>query len=204
MFRTKIRTSQQERKMNDNHKKLLGIIKDPKNPYSLYYPNRFMEQKYNMEIGVKGFLNGIPVINIKRKKEEKKERKKFIVEDNIEFNDEKKSNNTSKFTNKSKSQNKNKKNKNRGIEKAKELINNNNKQNNTNNNFIFNNNDNNFNNNDNNFNNENNNNEEENIDDENFNEDIDKLFNTNQKNFFKFRKDIKEGKINFLFYKFRT
>ncbi len=197
MFRTKIRTSQHERKMNDNHKKLLGIIKDPRNPYSLYYPNKFMEQKYNMEIGVKGFLNGIPVINIKRKKEEKKERKKFIVEDNIEFNDDKKSNNTSKVTNKSHSQNKNKKNKNKGIEKEKELIKNNNKQNNKNNNF-------NFNNNDNNFNNENKNNEEENNEDENYNDDIDKLFNTNQKNFFKFRKDIKEGKINFLFYKFRT
>ena len=195
MFRTKIRTSQHERKMNDNHKKLLGIIKDPRNPYSLYHPNKFMEQKYNMEIGVKGFLNGIPVINIKRKKEEKKERKKFIVEDNIEFNDDKKSNNTSKVTNKSHSQNKNKKNKNKGIEKEKELIKNNNKQNN--NNF-------NFNNNDNNFNNENKNNEEENNEDENYNDDIDKLFNTNQKNFFKFRKDIKEGKINFLFYKFRT
>ena len=32
---------------------------------------------------------------------------------------------------------------------------------------------------------------------------MDKIFNTNQKNFFKFRKDIKEGKI-FYIIKFRT
>ena len=146
MFRSKIRTSQQEKKINDYHKKLLGIIKDPKNPYSLYYPNKFMEQKYNMEIGIKGFLNGIPVINLKKKKEEKKERKKFIVEDNIEFDDNKNNNSTNKLNNKSKSQNKNKKNKNQNKEKEKEkeLNKNNNKENNKNN--IFNSKDINFNN----------------------------------------------------------
>ena len=47
----------------------------------------------------------------------------------------------------------------------------------------------------NNLNDDNNINNEEDFDDDISNEEIDKMFNTNQKDFFKFRKDIKEGKL---------
>ena len=47
----------------------------------------------------------------------------------------------------------------------------------------------------NNLNDDNNINNEEDFDDDNINEEMNKMFNTNQQNFFKFRKDIKEGKL---------
>ena len=158
MFKVKINSAHQDKKITKNHKKQLGIMNDPRNPYSIYWTNKLLEQKYNMEIGVKGFLNGVPVIDLKKKKKEKKERKKFD-DDYIKNN---KNKNQSK---------KNKKRENEDLEEYNtEKINNENL-------------------NENEFKNE----EEENEDNDNFNEDMDKMFNTNQKNFFKFRKDIKEG-----------
>ena len=158
MFKPKLNPVHQKKKISNNHKKQLGIMSDPRNPYSIYWPNKFLEKKFNMEIGVKGFLNGVPIIDLKKKKEEKKERKKF---------DDYKSNNSKKNNNK-----KNKKKKNEDIEKE-------NNENNDNDNLND---------------NENKNEEEEN-EDENLNDEMDKMFNTNQKNFFKFRKDIKEGNL---------
>ena len=158
MFKPKLNPVHQKKKISNNHKKQLGIMSDPRNPYSIYWPNKFLEKKFNMEIGVKGFLNGVPIIDLKKKKEEKKERKKF---------DDYKSNNSKKNNNK-----KNKKKKNEDIEKE-------NNENNDNENLND---------------NENKNEEEEN-EDENLNDEMDKMFNTNQKNFFKFRKDIKEGNL---------
>ena len=79
MFKVKINSAHQDKKITKNHKKQLGIMNDPRNPYSIYWTNKLLEQKYNMEIGVKGFLNGVPVIDLKKKKKEKKKEKNLMM-----------------------------------------------------------------------------------------------------------------------------
>ena len=146
----------------NNHKQILGKINDRKNPYSIYWYNKLLEKKFNMEIGVIGFLNGYPLFDLKKRKEIKRERRKFDDNFNIINNNNIKSYNNGKENKKNKIDDKiieHKKNE----RKSKEEL----------------------------------------EDNEKFYEGMDKIFNTNQKNFFKFRKDIKEGKI-FYIIKFRT
>ena len=114
-----------------------------------------------MEIGVIGFLNGYPLFDLKKRKEIKRERRKFDDNFNIINNNNIKSYNNGKENKKNKIDDKiieHKKNE----RKSKEEL----------------------------------------EDNEKFYEGMDKIFNTNQKNFFKFRKDIKESKI-FYIIKFR-
>ena len=79
MFKVKINSAHQDKKITKNHKKQLGIMNDPRNPYSIYWTNKLLEQKYNMEIGVKGFLNGVPVIDLKKRKKKKKKEKNLMM-----------------------------------------------------------------------------------------------------------------------------
>ncbi len=172
MFRPTLNKASQEKKVLNNHKKQLGIMNDPNNPYSIYYPNKFLEQKYNVEIGVKGFINGVPIIDVRKKKEEKKPRKHFELKKikyyNITYNND--NYYEIKKYKENISQNSSKK-----IKKGNDEMIDNNEENN--------------------LNDDNNINNEEDFDDDISNEEIDKMFNTNQKDFFKFRKDIKEGKL---------
>ena len=71
MFRPTLNKASQEKKVLNSHKKQLGIMNDPNNPYSIYYPNKFLEQKYNVEIGVKGFINGVTINDVRKKKKKK-------------------------------------------------------------------------------------------------------------------------------------
>jgi hypothetical protein len=136
MFRPTLNKASQEKKVLNNQKKQIGIMNDPNNPYSIYYPNKFLEQKYNVEIGVKGFINGVPIIDTRKKKDDN------FFENNIKG--KKKISGINYTLNISKEEKK------RKIEGRL-------------------------------------NNDDKKIENENNN-----LFNTNQKNFFKFRKDIIE------------
>ena len=71
MFRPTLNKISQEKKVLNNHKKQLEIMNDPSNPYSIYYPNKILEERYNVEIGVKGFINGVPIIDVRKKKKKK-------------------------------------------------------------------------------------------------------------------------------------
>ena len=170
MFRPTLNKISQEKKVLNNHKKQLEIMNDPSNPYSIYYPNKILEERYNVEIGVKGFINGVPIIDVRKKKEEKKPRKHFEVKKIKYYNIS--DDNDSYYQ----------------IKNNKENINHNSsKEINKKNDEIIDNYE------DNNFNDNKNINNEEDFDDDNINEEMNKMFNTNQQNFFKFRKDIKEG-----------
>ena len=172
MFRPTLNKISQEKKVLNNHKKQLEIMNDPSNPYSIYYPNKILEERYNVEIGVKGFINGVPIIDVRKKKEEKKPRKHFEVKKIKYYNIS--DDNDSYYQ----------------IKNNKENINHNSsKEINKKNDEIIDNYE------DNNFNDNKNINNEEDFDDDNINEEMNKMFNTNQQNFFKFRKDIKEGKL---------
>ena len=66
--------SKNKKKENQNlektHLKMLSQMNDPKNPYSTYWSSKILEKRYNMQFGVTGFLNGVPVINVQKKKSE--------------------------------------------------------------------------------------------------------------------------------------
>ena len=158
----------QSKKVTQSHQKIINQYKDPKNPYSTFWPNHILDSRFKMELGIKGFINGIPILNIKKKK--------------INYKINNKENNNKKLNN-----NNNNKNNQKEI-KIKNSNNfskdNNNDDNNNNNNLNENNNEN------------NNNNKEEIEEDFSIDEKLDNIFNTNQKDFFKFRKDIKEEPEN--------
>jgi hypothetical protein len=156
----------QTKKVNQTHRQIINQYKDPKNPYSTFWPNHILDTRFKMELGIKGFVNGIPILNIKKKKinykvnskENKNLNNKIDIKKNDIYNNNLKDKNNNTF--------------NKG----------------DNNDFNIKNNDNNSNNNP--------NNKKENEDDYFEDDKMDKLFNTNQKDFFKFRKDIKEEPEN--------
>ena len=151
----------QIKKVTQSHQKIINQFKDPKNPYSTFWPNHILDTRFKMELGIKGFVNGIPILNIKKKK--------------INYKINNKENNNKKINNnKNKQKEIKKKNSNNFISK----------DNNNNNNLINENNNDNINN-------------KEDIDEDIIIDDkLDNIFNTNQKDFFKFRKDIKEEPEN--------
>ena len=151
----------QIKKVTQSHQKIINQFKDPKNPYSTFWPNHILDTRFKMELGIKGFVNGIPILNIKKKK--------------INYKINNKENNNKKINNNKNNQKEiKKKNSNNFISK----------DNNNNNNLINENNNDNINN-------------KEDIDEDIIIDDkLDNIFNTNQKDFFKFRKDIKEEPEN--------
>ena len=156
----------QSKKVTQSHQKIINQYKDPKNPYSTFWPNHILDSRFKMELGIKGFINGIPVLNIKKKK----------INYKINNKENKKLNNNNNKNNQKEIKIKNSNNFSKD--------NNNDDNNNNNNNLNENNNEN------------NNNNKEEIEEDFSIDEKLDNIFNTNQKDFFKFRKDIKEEPEN--------
>jgi hypothetical protein len=57
------------RNYEDQKIKFLQMMNDPKNPYSIFWPNKILEKRFNLEIGVNGYINGVPVIKLVKKKE---------------------------------------------------------------------------------------------------------------------------------------
>ena len=151
----------QSKKVTQSHQKIINQYKDPKNPYSTFWPNHILDSRFKMELGIKGFVNGIPILNIKKKK--------------INYKVNNKENNNKKIIN----------NNNKNNQKEIKIKNSNNfsKDNNNNNNNLINE-------------NNNDNNKEEIEEDFSIDDKLDNIFNTNQKDFFKFRKDIKEEPEN--------
>jgi hypothetical protein len=45
------------------------MMNDPKNPYSTNWTNKYLDKNYQMELGMNGFLNGVPVITLNKKKD---------------------------------------------------------------------------------------------------------------------------------------
>lgn len=67
LFKNKKKDNQNLEKI---HLKMLSQMNDPKNPYSTYWSSKILDKRYNMQFGVTGFLNGVPVINMQKKKSE--------------------------------------------------------------------------------------------------------------------------------------
>ena len=154
----------QSKKVTQSHQKIINQYKDPKNPYSTFWPNHILDSRFKMELGIKGFINGIPILNIKKKK----------INYKINNKENKKLNNNNKNNQKEIK-----------IKNSNNFSKDNNDDNNNNNNNLNENN------------NENNNNNKEEIEEDfSIDEKLDNIFNTNQKDFFKFRKDIKEEPEN--------
>jgi hypothetical protein len=49
--------------------KFLQMMNDPNNPYSTFWPNKILEKRYNLEIAVNGYINGVPVIKLIKKRD---------------------------------------------------------------------------------------------------------------------------------------
>lgn len=54
--------------LEETHQNMINEMNNPKNPYSAYWSNKILEKRYNMEFKVNGFINGVPVITIQKKK----------------------------------------------------------------------------------------------------------------------------------------
>ena len=54
--------------LEKKHNQMLNQMNDPKNPYSTYWSSKILDKRYNMKFEVTGFLNGVPVINVQKKK----------------------------------------------------------------------------------------------------------------------------------------
>ena len=138
-----------DKKINQFNKKKFDLIDNSKNSHNYLWPNIMPDTRFKTEIGVKGFINGVPIIESRKKKE------------NNDFYENNNNYNLIKLNKKS------------SINYGKDLIKNgkefkernNSKEKNKNNSFNK---------------------------KELGNSKSDELFNTNQKNFYKFRKDIIE------------
>ena len=138
-----------DKKINQFNKKKINLIDDSKNLNNYLWPNIMPDTRFKTEIGVKGFINGVPIIESRKKKENNN-----FYENNNNYNINKM--NKKSNINYERDINKN----------GKEFKDrNNSKEKNKNNNFNI---------------------------KELGNSKSDELFNTNQKNFYKFRKDIIE------------
>lgn len=51
------------------HNHYTQMMNDPKNPYSTNWTNKYLDKNYKMELGMNGFLNGVPVITLNKKKD---------------------------------------------------------------------------------------------------------------------------------------
>lgn len=57
----------QQKKLKEVHQKSMLNLINQNNPYSLYDLSRLLDRKYNMKINTKGFLNGVPIIDLSKK-----------------------------------------------------------------------------------------------------------------------------------------
>ena len=51
------------------HNHYTRMMNDPRNPYSTNWTNKYLDRNYNMQLGMNGFLNGVPVITLNKKKD---------------------------------------------------------------------------------------------------------------------------------------
>ena len=58
--------------LQSKHNKMIKQIYSKDILYSLYWPNKLLDKRYGCEIKTIGFLNGVPVINIKKKNTDNK------------------------------------------------------------------------------------------------------------------------------------
>lgn len=67
--------------LETKHKKMMSQMYSKETLYSLYWPNKLLNTRYGCEFTTIGFLNGVPVINVKKKNktEEINENEESIV-----------------------------------------------------------------------------------------------------------------------------
>ena len=58
----------QQKKLKKVHNKSLNDLKKKNNPYSLYDLSKLLDRKYDLKINTKGFINGVPIIDLSKKK----------------------------------------------------------------------------------------------------------------------------------------
>ena len=58
--------------LQSKHNKMIKQIYSKDILYSLYWPNKLLDKRYGCEIKTFGFLNGVPIINVKKKNPDKK------------------------------------------------------------------------------------------------------------------------------------
>ena len=121
----------QSKKVTQSHQKIINQYKDPKNPYSTFWPNHILDSRFKMELGIKGFINGIPILNIKKKKinykiNNKENNNKKLNNNNNKNNQKeikiKNSNNFSKDNNNDDNNNNNNNDENNNIDNNNEII----------------------------------------------------------------------------------
>ena len=65
----RIKSTNKNRQIENIHNYYYQMMNNPSNPYSTNWTNKFLTKNYNMKIGVSGFLNGVPVVRLNKKKE---------------------------------------------------------------------------------------------------------------------------------------
>ena len=57
----------QQKKLKKVHNRSLYNLKEKDNPYSLYDLSKLLDRKYDLKINTRGFINGVPVIDLSKK-----------------------------------------------------------------------------------------------------------------------------------------
>ena len=58
----------QQKKLKEVHQKSMLNLINQNNPYSLYDLSKLLDRKYDLKINTKGFINGVPIIDLSKKK----------------------------------------------------------------------------------------------------------------------------------------
>ena len=57
----------QQKKLKEVHNKSINKLKEKNNPYSLFSLSKLLDRRYNIEFNTKGFINGVPIIDLSKK-----------------------------------------------------------------------------------------------------------------------------------------
>lgn len=68
-FFSRVKSTNKNRQIENMHKFYFQMMNNPSNPYSTNWTNKLLNKQYNMKLGVNGFINGVPVITLNKKKD---------------------------------------------------------------------------------------------------------------------------------------
>lgn len=68
-FFSRVKSTNKNRQIESMHNFYFQMMNNPNNPYSTNWTNKLLNKQYNMKLGVNGFINGVPVITLNKKKD---------------------------------------------------------------------------------------------------------------------------------------
>lgn len=68
-FFSRVKSTNKNRQIESMHNFYFQMMNNPNNPYSTNWTNKLLDKQYNMKLGVNGFINGVPVITLNKKKD---------------------------------------------------------------------------------------------------------------------------------------